>query len=114
MNVNFAVMSVFCLLVVSCKKTNKPEISPYDELVKNPMTADKAMDTTNIPKLYFPESNYDFGSIAEGDSVIHEFHFYNRGNASLLITNVSSSCGCTIPKVYKDRLNPGDSSILKV
>ncbi len=78
------------------------------------MSAEKAMDTINIAKLYFPESKFDFGFVTQGDSIVHEFPFYNRGKATLLITNVSSSCGCTIPKVYKDKLEPGDSSILKV
>ncbi len=110
---NFMVSIVF-LLAVSCKNTTKLEINPYDELIRNPMSASKEMDTVNIPKLYFPENKYDFGSINQGDSVDHEFKFYNRGQATLLITNVSSSCGCAIPKIYKDRLGPGDSSILKI
>ena len=78
------------------------------------MSADKEMDTLNIAKLYFPESSFDFGLIQQNDSVVHEFSFYNKGNAILFITNVSSSCGCTIPKIYKDKLQPGDSSKLKV
>ena len=114
MNLKMVIIPILFLLVVSCKNTTKPEINPYDDLIRNPMTANKAMDTVNIPKLYFPESNYDFGFVIQGDSIVHEFPFYNRGKAILLITNVSSSCGCTIPKIYKDKLQPGDSSILKV
>ena len=103
-------------LFVSCKNKNNTyqQISPYSELIKNPISADKELDTVNIPKLFFPESRYNFGTVSEGDSVIHNFSFYNRGNAPLLITNVASSCGCTVPKLYKSKLEPGDSSILRV
>lgn len=114
MNLYYLLLIIFILLFVSCKNTTKPQTNPYDELIQNPMTANKAMDTINIPKLYFSESKYDFGTIQQGDSVIHEFVYYNKGLAKLLITNVSSSCGCTVPKIYKDQLEPGDSSILRV
>jgi hypothetical protein len=108
-----------CLLIsliffYSCKNTNKPQTSPYDVLINNPMSADKPMDTINIPKIQFDESSFNFGIVQQGDSVIHEFHFTNSGHAPLLITNVSSSCGCTVPKLYKDRLEAGESSVLKV
>ena len=114
MGVNNLVILNLLILIISCKNTTKPQINPYDELIRNPMTANKYMDTVNIPKLYFRENNYNFGSVIQGDSVVHEFIFYNTGKARLLITNVSSSCGCTVPKIYRDNLPPGDSSMLKV
>jgi hypothetical protein len=42
------------------------------------------------------------------------FSFTNTGNADLIITNVKSSCGCTIPKKPEDPIAPGESSEIVV
>lgn len=105
---------IFVFLFCACKNTIQKEINPYDQFIHNPMTAAGDLDTNQVPKLFLPESHFNFGTIKSGDTVIHEFKFYNRGNAPLLITDVSSSCGCTIPNITARQLNPGDSSILTV
>jgi hypothetical protein len=114
--INILFILILFALSISCKNKNNTfqQINPYSELISNPISANNEKDTVNIPKLFFPESRYDFGTVSEGDSVVHNFSFYNRGNAPLLITNVASSCGCTVPKLYKNQLEPGDSSILRV
>ncbi|MGB1831218.1 MAG: DUF1573 domain-containing protein [Flavobacteriaceae bacterium] len=42
------------------------------------------------------------------------FSFKNMGNADLVITNVKSSCGCTIPKKPEGPIAPGESSQIVV
>ena len=44
----------------------------------------------------FKETSYDFGKIQEGDTVTHDFGFTNTGNAPLLISDISTGCGCTV------------------
>ena len=38
------------------------------------------------------------------------FNFTNSGNKDLIIQNVQSSCGCTIPKKPEGPIAPGESS----
>jgi hypothetical protein len=60
--------------------------------------------------LSWDKSNYDFGEISQGDRVEHTFHFSNTGNEPLMITNVTTQCGCTAPKGWpRDPIPPGRS-----
>ena len=65
-------------------------------------------------KMAWMELEYDFGSIEQGSPVSHDFEFTNNGEAPLLINNVKTSCGCTVPKYPKDPIMPGESETIKV
>lgn len=64
--------------------------------------------------LYFYGRSFDFGRIMEGDTVRHEYHFYNSGNEPLVISNVKVSCGCTRADYPKEPLMPGDRGLIGV
>ena len=49
----------------------------------------------------------------QGDKVEHTFKFKNTGSTPLLITNVTVTCGCTVPKGWaRDPIAPGQSGEL--
>jgi hypothetical protein len=50
----------------------------------------------------------------EGEKAEFSFKFTNTGNKQLIISNVSSSCGCTVPSYTKEPLEPGESGVVKV
>jgi len=51
---------------------------------------------------------HDFGSITEdGGTVSATFTLTNNTKAPILITNVSASCGCTVPAWTKEPIAPG-------
>ena len=57
---------------------------------------------------YLPEGNtYDFGSIEEDETVSHSFTIYNRGNTTLEIHKLMSSCSCTKAEITQDMIEPG-------
>ncbi len=60
------------------------------------------------------DSTYQFGNIAEGDIVEHDFKFKNDGQFPLIINNVTASCGCTIPEWPREPISPGAESSIKV
>jgi len=66
------------------------------------------------PKISSPSQVHNFGDIVEGTIVTHEFTIINEGDAELQLIKVSSSCGCTAAKPDKDKLQPGDSTNIKV
>ena len=57
---------------------------------------------------------HDFGKIQEGSEGTYEFVFENKGENSLIIQNVKSSCGCTVPTYPKDPVEKGKTGIIKV
>lgn len=65
------------------------------------------------PRLVFKEIEFDFGEAFEQDSVIHVFSFYNKGDDTLIIRKVKSSCGCTAALLSNNVIPPGDSGEIK-
>lgn len=65
--------------------------------------------------LSFSDNHFDFGRIYENKGkATHTFSFTNEGNAPLLITNVRSTCGCTLPSWTKEPVLPGGKGEITV
>ena len=43
-----------------------------------------------------------------------EFKFTNEGKTPLILNNVRSSCGCTVPSWTKEPVQPGSGGSIKV
>ncbi len=65
-------------------------------------------------KIEFKSETIDYGNIAKGSDGIRVFEFTNTGDAPLIISNVKSSCGCTVPEKPKDPIAPGANGEIKV
>jgi len=68
----------------------------------------------NVPVLYFSEIKHDFGIVKEGNIVEYTFKFHNKGNETLKIKDIRTSCGCTAALVSSEKLEPGVVGTLKV
>ncbi|HBZ33635.1 MAG TPA: hypothetical protein DEO38_00900 [Bacteroidales bacterium] len=67
------------------------------------------------PVITFEETSHNFGTIAEdGGKVSHVFNFTNTGDATLVISNVRASCGCTTPSWPKEPVEPGKTASITV
>ena len=66
------------------------------------------------PEISFEKTVIDYGTVNKGDNGIREFVFRNSGNAPLIISNVKSTCGCTIPKKPEKPILPGESEKIQV
>lgn len=47
------------------------------------------------PKIVFQEDFHDFGKVPQGPQLQYNFEFVNKGNATLKIEKIQTSCGCT-------------------
>ncbi len=65
-------------------------------------------------KIEFKTETIDYGEIEKGSDGVRSFEFTNTGNAPLIISDVKSSCGCTVPEKPKDPIAPGATSAIKV
>ena len=65
-------------------------------------------------EITFEKNNYDFHSIASKQYVSATFKFTNTGEEPLLIQNVKSTCGCTVPEYPKEMIGPNKAGEIKV
>ncbi|HIJ71395.1 MAG TPA: DUF1573 domain-containing protein [Planctomycetes bacterium] len=60
------------------------------------------------------EKTHHFGKVAPNRKYDCEFKFTNVGDATLKITRIQSTCGCTVPQLKKKSYEPGESGTIKV
>jgi hypothetical protein len=65
-------------------------------------------------RIKFDTTEIDFGTIDAGKVVNVEFKFKNTGDETLIIKNINSSCGCTVPKLEKKEYQPGETGVIPV
>lgn len=66
-------------------------------------------------QLVFDSASWDFGSIRETDGrVSHTFTGENRGEKPLVILDVVTTCGCTVPQFSRQPIKPGDKTQITV
>jgi hypothetical protein len=65
-------------------------------------------------KIEFKQSEINYGKIAKGSDGVRVFEFTNTGDKPLVIEDVKSSCGCTVPEKPTGPIAPGESSTIKV
>ena len=67
--------------------------------------------TTNSAIMTFDKTVHDFGTIQDGTPVETVFSYTNTGKSPLVITDIKSTCGCTVPRDWsREPLSPGESS----
>ena len=57
---------------------------------------------------------YDFGSVAQGAKVVHEFEIKNSGTADLIIQRLSPACGCKATQLTTPVVRPGATEKVRV
>ena|SRR5688572_17035267 len=71
-------------------------------------------DTANLTTIQWLDgAEKDFGKMKEGENLNVSFRFKNTGNKPLVISNVSASCGCTVPETPKKPYAPGETGVIK-
>ncbi|MGO4905917.1 DUF1573 domain-containing protein [Flavobacterium sp. W20_MBD1_R3] len=60
------------------------------------------------------DNTIDYGKVSKNDNGTRDFIFTNTGNAPLIITNVLSTCGCTVPTKPTEPIMPGKTGKITV
>lgn len=112
-----AVSIILTLSMFSCKK--KEEIKTTENTIEqeivNEPTEQKVVDpNTKYGKMEFINLEHDFGIINAEKTVETSFTFKNTGDADILISNATGSCGCTVPDYPKTPIAPGETGEIKV
>jgi len=95
----------------SCKENAAKKIEEANVIA----AAERDAVASKFPKIEFNESEHDFGEIEKGTPVETTFSYKNVGEAPLVITDIKSSCGCTVPKDWsREPLAPGETAEFSV
>ena len=99
------------LITFSCKEkaTEKIENANVEAAAVRDASANK------MAVMSFDKTFHDFGQITQGTPQQTVFTFTNTGDAPLIITDATSSCGCTIPDYQKNTpIAPGQQGQMVV
>ena len=103
-------IAILSLVIVSCKENAASKIKET-----NLETAKERDAIINLGSaiIEFDKTDFDFGTINEGDFVDGVFKITNAGKVDLLITSAKASCGCTVPTRPKEPIKPGETADLR-
>jgi len=65
-------------------------------------------------RIEFSEAQHDFGEIKFSGDGSYDFIFTNTGKSPLILDNVRSTCGCTVPEWTKKPVAPSDTGTIRV
>ncbi len=110
------ILKIICFLVLvlffsGCNNTGNGTI-PAD-VVTNPNSA-TGDEKNNLPDIRFEREVFDFGKVIQGEKVTYSFKFKNTGKSDLLISQVTTSCGCTVTEFPKTLIKPNGEGSIKV
>ena len=99
-------LSALCMVAfTSCKEESAVAKVNTENVAK---AAERDAVVGDFPVITFDKTEHDFGEIENGTPVETTFSYTNTGKAPLVVTNIKSTCGCTVPKDWsKDPLAPG-------
>ena len=111
----FLLILIVSVSLISCNSGNTKSGELLDtNLVTNPNTASGDESKGALPVISFEETEHNFGKIIEGETVSFNFAFTNTGKVDLVIAEVSTSCGCTVPSYPKEPIKPGKKGTVKI
>ena len=100
-------LGALCLIAFTSCKDNATKKVDENNVAK---AAARDANSSKFPILQFSETEHDFGEIEAGKPVETVFNYKNVGEAPLVITDIKTSCGCTVPKDWsRAPLAPGES-----
>lgn len=116
---------IFLLILSACKNSEGKKDNGLEEvrldgktsnadIVRMPISADKPLDTSQIAKIALEETDFNFGEVKEGTEVKHSFKFKNTGNQPLLISDIRTTCGCTVPEWNRNPIASGAEDKINV
>ena len=67
-----------------------------------------------VPKIYIPETTFDFGAQLYDKPISHFFQARNDGTVPLTLQLGKASCGCTVHSVEDFSVLPGESTQIQI
>jgi hypothetical protein len=99
-------LSALCMVAfTSCKDDAASKVNSENVAV----AAERDANAGNFPVMELDKMVHDFGTIENGTPVETIFKYTNTGNSMLVVSNIKSTCGCTVPSNYTKEVAPGET-----
>ena len=99
-------LSALCMVAfTSCKDNAASKVKSENVAV----AAERDANAGDFPAITFDKTEHDFGTIENGTPVETEFSYTNTGNSMLVVSNIKSTCGCTVPSNWTKEVAPGET-----
>ncbi|WP_299101486.1 DUF1573 domain-containing protein [uncultured Winogradskyella sp.] len=99
-------LSALCMVAfTSCKEDAASKIKTENIAV----AAERDANAGDFPVISLDKKEHDFGSIENGTPVETTFKYTNTGNSLLVVSNIKSTCGCTVPSNWTKEVAPGET-----
>ncbi len=105
-------LSIGSFLIQGCGQAADKPLST--DVINNSKSAVETSEEGRAPNIFFTGIEHDFGKIIQGEKVSYNFKFINTGGSDLLISGVSTSCGCTVGKYPKSPVKSGEHGFIEV
>lgn len=92
-----------CGFFSACKSEGSQSVTTHEKL-----------DSNLQAMINFESEVNDLGIIQEGEKVVTWFDYTNTGKKSLVINNIKTGCGCTVPQWKREPINPGETASIKI
>lgn len=111
----FIAIFTFAVFIVNAQTSaSKEDAKKRDAVKKTPQQTTEKNTNPNAPIIDFEKTIHDYGTMEQHDDGRCEFKFKNTGKEPLILSNVRSSCGCTVPEWPRQPILPGQSEVIKV
>tara|TARA_B100000963_G_C22619619_1_gene669186 strand:- start:542 stop:1024 length:483 start_codon:yes stop_codon:yes gene_type:complete len=99
LKVKILACSAFLLCLTKCDMDKKGKVGT--DLIHIPATASSYSTSPKaLPAIAFIDTLVDIGIVSEGTQADVIFNFFNTGTAPLILSDVSTSCGCTLAEKW--------------
>ncbi|WP_179354021.1 DUF1573 domain-containing protein [Winogradskyella vidalii] len=99
-------LSALCMVAfTSCKEDAASKIKSENIAV----AAERDANAGDFAVISLDKTEHDFGTIQDGTPVETVFKYTNTGNSMLVVSNIKSTCGCTVPSNYDKEVQPGET-----
>ena len=101
---------------VYCQENQKKD-NPVKSFLHN-LTSSRKADSKNKaelnPTISIDKTFFDYGEVQQGEQKVAEFFVTNIGSGELRITDIKTSCGCTVVDYSTEPIKEGETSTIKV
>ncbi len=104
-------LSARCMVAFTSCKDNAENKIQSDNVAE---AAARDANSGKFPSIEFNETVHDFGTIPNGTPVSTVFKYTNKGESPLVVSDIKSTCGCTVPSDWTREVMPGQTGEFKV